>query len=874
MHWAIFALLGLAQVSGPSPHAEPLRGVVVDSAGKPLSGADVWLASGMPPTGEQPSIGGVLWMGGRRASLADLQSTLAHTRTSEGGEFRLELPAAVVQSQEPLPVAVWAHMAPGRIAVKHLAWAIPAPEQPIRLVIETPGQAGFRLLGPDGAPLAGARVLPTAFAHAVVPRELAEKVAAVAGDDGAVVLSAFAPGELRWVHVQSPKHGTQIIRTLGPETTGPIEFRLKPVGRVSGRVVANAGGPVSGLPVRAETFPDGYDLGGTLGSASVTTDEKGNFEIPAIAAGRLSLVLELRSRPDLPFRGLPPANQVVEAGRTTSVEIRLKRAVHIEGIIRERTTGLPIAGVSPQIPDLASRVGGNPRAVTDAKGRFEGYMEGDQPYAFLYATPKPYYIPEAPDTFHLLPAGATEFKLPPTELVRGAALRGLVVDEAGKYVSGALVRASWGGEKTVLQSVAVRTDSSGRFLLDGLDPLVDLRVTAESVGRSSGAAITARVAPENEVKIVVSRSNTVLISGRVLDSSGKPVLGGLVRLRSQTRSSQGQVWRIDPVAFGDQTILHTANDGRFQAPSGLAAGLEYEATITAPNASPGRTGWLKTGGGAAATFADVVLERIRAVDGFVHDHQGRPVEGATVFQSGDGPMRTRTVTDTRGRFRLPGVIAGKVILFARKDRFRFKGQPIDTEAGPADVTLASTDEAPPALKVLDSALPHQEALAIARRLLDPYVERVMAKGTDGEKVQVLRILAQADAARTLELLDTSSAGKPQFAIDSLRSTVATAMASESPDEAVSIAESIQDGGSRSWCFTDVVGKLPASAGKRKTELLVQAQLQANGVKEPGLRIRLIGRIAEHWIDVGDTARAQGIARTGANTCQGGARAGL
>ena len=141
-----------------------------------------------------------------------------------------------------------------------------------------------------------------------------------------------------------------MIRTLGAGYHTHQRVSARAGGRVSGRVVTGAGQPVSGLRVRAETFPDGYDLGGTLGSGSVTTDENGQFEIPAMAAGRLSLVLDLRSRPDLPFRGLPPANQVVEAGRTTSVGIRLKRAVHIEGVIRERGTGLPIAGVEPANP--------------------------------------------------------------------------------------------------------------------------------------------------------------------------------------------------------------------------------------------------------------------------------------------------------------------------------------------------------------------------------------------------------------------------------------------------------------------------------------------------------------------------------------------
>ncbi len=150
---------------------------------------------------------------------------------------------------------------------------------------------------------------------------------------------------------------------------------------------------------------------------------------------------------------------------------------------------MPISGVSPEIPDLAVRVGGNSSVVTDANGRFAGYMEGQQPYAFLYSTPKPFYIPEAPDQLQLLSAGATEFKLPPIELVRGAALGGSVVDEFGKYVAGALVRASWGSGGTMLQSVAVRTDTSGRFLLDGLDPLADLQLTAESDDRSSAPSL-------------------------------------------------------------------------------------------------------------------------------------------------------------------------------------------------------------------------------------------------------------------------------------------------------------------------------------------------------------------------------------------------
>ena len=422
----LLACILLAQqnpVSEPRPGALVLPGVVLDLDGRPLAGVDVWLASGVPPSGEQPMIGW-MQMGRRQALKGDSESSLSHTLTDRDGRFRIEVPADIVRSQEPLAVGLWAAIATKRIAWRRLPWALPPPAQPVRLVIEKPSPAGFRLMRPDGAPAAGARVLPRAVDRLVVPREVGEMFAAVAGPDGVLNMPALAPGELRWAQVELPGLGTQVIRTLGPDTTPATAIRLEPAGRVSGRVIAEPDKPVAGLPIHALTFPDGYDLGGTLGAATVLTDGDGRFEIPAIAAGRLALVLDLRSRSDLPYRGLPPVNQVVEAGRMTTVRIQLKRVVRLEGVIRERGTGTPIEGVSPEIPDLAYRLGGNSRPVTDAAGRFEGYMEGEQPYAFLYATPKPYFIPERPDSLHLVPPGATEFKLPPTELVRGSACGG------------------------------------------------------------------------------------------------------------------------------------------------------------------------------------------------------------------------------------------------------------------------------------------------------------------------------------------------------------------------------------------------------------------------------------------------------------------
>ncbi len=234
-------------IDAAKPASPALAGVVVDSAGKSLPGVDLWLSTGLPPSGDRPLIGGVMWGRSGRTPFVEYQAALAHAQTDSDGHFRLEIPDEIVRSQEPLPVAVWAHVPPGGLAAKHLPWAIPAPGEPIHLVVEKRAAAGFRIMGSDGTPEEGARVSAMALERALVPRQLADRLASVTRAGGTVVLPGFAPGDVRWVRVDSPRFGTQILRLPGPNTMPASEFRLEPAGRISGRIVASGGGPISGL---------------------------------------------------------------------------------------------------------------------------------------------------------------------------------------------------------------------------------------------------------------------------------------------------------------------------------------------------------------------------------------------------------------------------------------------------------------------------------------------------------------------------------------------------------------------------------------------------------------------------------------------------
>jgi hypothetical protein len=66
--------------------------------------------------------------------------------------------------------------------------------------------------------------------------------------------------------------------------------------------------------------------------------------------------------------------------------------------------------------------------------------------------------------------------------------------------------------------------------------------------------------------------------------------------------------------------------------------------------------------------------KVRSLTGRVLDRAGKPVAGATVFQTGDAPARTSTDTAGDGTFTLPGVARGDTFVFARARGFRFTGK--------------------------------------------------------------------------------------------------------------------------------------------------------------------------------------------------------
>ena len=226
----ILAMLLLGQVAVDQPAA----GEVVDDQGKPIADGQVVLYS--PPTGY-----------GKGTSVE------VRTTSDAQGKFSLIVPG--FERVYVNGVHFFAYR-PG--------WALtarPYGRPPYRLVLEKPRPRTIKVEGPDGRPIAGARVavrvmrvFGSASPSADVPRSLADLLATTTGPDGQATINTIAGrDQLVAVRVTADAIGTQDIlltKALGRASEeSVITIKLKPTSHFAGRIVDKDGQPVAGQSV-------------------------------------------------------------------------------------------------------------------------------------------------------------------------------------------------------------------------------------------------------------------------------------------------------------------------------------------------------------------------------------------------------------------------------------------------------------------------------------------------------------------------------------------------------------------------------------------------------------------------------------------------
>ncbi len=310
----------------------------------------------------------------------------------------------------------------------------------------------------------------------------------------------------------------------------------------------------------------------------------------------------------------------------------------------------------------------------------------------------------------------------------------------------------------------------------------------------------------------------------------------------------------------DSGPLRSRKDGSFETPQQLLTGSSYRITIRVEGGSAINSDWI-TATTELTNAPPLRLPTHRKLFGLVQDRQGQPVAGARVSLPSGSPT---TATDAQGRFLLEGVLPERTYLLVAARGFRFQGWPAVPAREPKEqkLTLVRTSEQPDRiLSPLPAPISSEESRALARRVLEPYLQFALKNGDDRSKWECLRRLAQVDPQGALALLPTAhflDANRDY----NIRCRIAAELVFSDPVEAESIVGALEAREDQVYGYLLMAAALPAAEKQRKRALLERATVQvrapAGGGKEfkPATRLNQLARVARGWLDLGDIEHAR------------------
>ena len=313
----------------------------------------------------------------------------------EDGNFHLTLSSTEASNLYPL---MWI-FAPGH-PVECIALSRLLAEQnelediAIRLPPVAP-ESRVRVLDPNGQPVSGAFVYSgrvdirhgelsdgTLFADGPtntitpLPEELIPLVANLTDKNGWASLSHFEAKDAKTIQIRHDGFGTQevyigSIETNTPFAASPVkenkpkEVHLAAVGSLRGKVVMYTNlKQLAGTEIRIRT-----DKGRVSGIATVTLNERGEWFVPNIAAGR-GYTIYSNWNPSLAVHPVLSSRRwTVEPNDETFLEIQTVPTITVHGRVLLEDTGEPVVGAWAFLNNLDSPINGV-RTVTDEDGRF------------------------------------------------------------------------------------------------------------------------------------------------------------------------------------------------------------------------------------------------------------------------------------------------------------------------------------------------------------------------------------------------------------------------------------------------------------------------------------------------------------------------
>lgn len=355
-------------------------------------------------------------------------------------------------------------------------------------------------------------------------------------------------------------------------------------------------------------------------------------------------------------------------------------------------------------------------------------------------------------------------------------------------------------------------------------------------------------------------SNAATLEGRVVDSAGKPLAGAEVRVWQKVRGPDGRL-ADRPVEFNGSDLLLTDAEGRFVSPDVLVAAPTL-VVAEAPGMLAGRSGWIRGAkNGVAVKLPDIILKGLRLITGRVLDRRGQPVDGATVFNSGDAQVRIEATSKGGGKFLLTDVPKGSVFLFAEKPGYRFTGVRLAADRAEGTLTLTSLAEPAEPKATLPPLLSPDEEYALARTVLDPWLERLEKSGTPEQRIRGFSSLIQINGLEAVRRLDwLVGVDKPLRDLyrDSAVLSVIAHHGGTSWDDVRAIIEAGDDAYHKAAELIQATREMQGGERATQLEWLESAVPHARKVADPTRRVRVLASVAERLFAVGEVARARQI----------------
>jgi RNA polymerase sigma factor (sigma-70 family) len=580
-----------------------------------------------------------------------------------------------------------------------------------------------RVLDPEGKPFAGAKL----YLSSPKPGKAPLPVRATSGSDGRFEFTAGA-AELAPDSTEE-RRGSQImavardhgcdwaaVGSAGEELT----LRLVKDVPIRGRILDPDGRPVTGARLTVEFLgaPRGDDLGeylkerrkgfglmyakvwnGSLpGSPAVlTTGADGRFTLTG--AGRERIVFFRIEGPGIASSSLDVMTRVADTvtgpdGQKVygaSFEYVALASRPIRGVVRDKETGKPLAGVS-----VEHYHGQGPRALTDKEGRYE----------LLGLVKTEHY------SLTVKPADGTWFRLPvrlrdtpglgpltcDIELTRGLTVRGRVTDKAsGKPIAGARVEYNPLAGNTYANRLAdvakpcaqATTDPDGSYTLTVMPGQGVIGVTAPRWEAFRPAMVTPRELKDFfKVPLIEQRGEAYLTVAGGTNSFGaisQNLFNALVLLEPGEKEEglvrnvalepplerKGRVFDPDDQPLAGVTVYGLARHG-----IETLKGAEFTVRGINPRANrplvfyhkEKKLGfYVKELRGSSTELLTVKLQPCGSVSGRIVDPDGQPiaelrlvVQGRALPILGEAGGGSQLVTtDKDGRFRAEGLVPGQ-----------------------------------------------------------------------------------------------------------------------------------------------------------------------------------------------------------------------